>query len=128
MIITLVTFQSFWTAALLVRANQVPFVMSRGRAVINDDLRSFIDDLRERWNIPGLTLGIVRPDGEVETEGFGVMNERGHAVTPEVSFVPGDAISGCLILVLWKSLFYIGSCSKAFTSAGYAALIAEYAS
>src|ERR1700761_4840393 len=85
MLTTLVAFQSFWAAGLLIQATQVPFVMSTERTVITDDLRSFIDDLRERWNIPGLTLGIVRPDGEVEMEGFGVMNERGDDVTPEES-------------------------------------------
>ena len=57
---------------------QAPFAVEnskKSKSVINDDLRSYIAELREKWNIPGLSLGIVRPDGEVEMQGFGKMNE-----------------------------------------------------
>ena len=67
--------------------HQVHFADSESKRVINDDLRSYIEELREKWNIPGLTLGVVRPDGEIEMEGFGVMNEDGEPVTPDVNLL-----------------------------------------
>jgi len=63
---------------------QAHFAAEDSKRVINDNLRSYIAELREKWSIPGLTLGIVRPDGEVEMEGFGNMNEDGDPVTPRV--------------------------------------------
>ena len=40
----------------------------------------------EKWKAPGLSLGIVRPDGAIEMEGFGISNESGDPVTPQVSY------------------------------------------
>src|ERR1700761_2695219 len=63
--------------------SQVPFAVKQ--RAIDDNLRSYISELMEKWSAPGFSLGIVRPDGEIEMEGFGISNESGDPVTPQVS-------------------------------------------
>jgi len=77
--------KSFVVALSLTLAwcSQVPFAVKQ--RVIDDNLRSYISELMEKWSVPGLSLGIVRPDGEIEMEGFGMSNEDGDPVTPQVN-------------------------------------------
>ena len=52
--------------------------------IIGESLRSYIDDVMAKYNMPGMSLGVVRTNGEVEVEGFGLKNEDGDLVSPEV--------------------------------------------
>jgi hypothetical protein len=52
--------------------------------VLTQDFVSFIEEQRVAWNIPGISVGIVRLDGGTETRGLGVMNADGDEVTAEV--------------------------------------------
>ncbi len=69
------------------------------------EIRTFVDSLRHIWKVPGVALAIVREDRVVLTEGFGWRNaEEKLPVTP-------------------RTLFAIGSCTKAFTTLALAMLV-----
>jgi hypothetical protein len=55
-----------------------------GQQIINESLRGYIGEVMEKYDMPGMALGIIRSNGEVELEGFGLKNEDGDPVTPEV--------------------------------------------
>ena len=69
-------------------SQQTPFSTTKddngSDGVINDELRAFIKDAMEQFGVRGITLGVVK-NGVVELEGFGVRNEDGDPVTPDVS-------------------------------------------
>src|SRR5487761_544546 len=68
-------------------------------------LDRFIESAMQQWNVPGMAIGIVRGNRVVYLKGFGVRDiKTGQAVTPD-------------------TLFDIGSCTKAFTSASIAMLV-----
>ncbi len=71
------------------------------------EIRRLAEERRQEWRVPGLALAVVR-DGEVAlAEGFGLRDvERGLPVTP-------------------RTLFAIGSATKAFTAALLAMLVDE---
>lgn len=72
-----------------------------------DQLRSFVDSVRESFHVPGIAVAIVK-DGEVIlSEGFGFRDRE--------SETPVDA----------ETRFAIGSCSKAFTAFGLGVLADE---
>jgi CubicO group peptidase (beta-lactamase class C family) len=63
-----------------------------------DNIRTFVQDIMQKWKVPGLSLAIVK-DGEILTaEGFGLRNIE--------DSLPLDA----------DTLLPIGSCTKAFTA------------
>lgn len=65
----------------------------------------FIESAMHQWKVPGLAIGIVRGSSAVYLKGFGVRDiKTGEAVTPD-------------------TLFDIGSCTKAFTSASVGILV-----
>ena len=73
-------------------AQQQPLVVSPAghgavKPAISPELRSFIEELRKNGTIPGVSIAIIRPDGEVELEGFGKNTEDGDKLVPEVGFV-----------------------------------------
>lgn len=74
------------------------------------DLKSldeFITDVMEEWKVPGLGISIVKEGKLIYSKGFGFRDvDRGLEVTP-------------------KTLFAIGSCSKAFTAVTMGILIDE---
>jgi CubicO group peptidase (beta-lactamase class C family) len=70
-------------------------------------LDAYVDAARRTWQVPGVGIAIVRNDSLIYARGFGV-REIGK---PEP--------------VTEKSLFAIGSSSKAFTAAGVAMLVDE---
>jgi hypothetical protein len=72
-------------------ANHIAFpftpMLSPISPVLTKELVSLIEEQRVAWNIPGISLGVVRLDGGIETHGLGVMNVDGDAVTAEVQIV-----------------------------------------
>ncbi|HEX4019720.1 MAG TPA: serine hydrolase [Acidobacteriaceae bacterium] len=70
-------------------------------------LDHYIQTTMHEWNVPGVAVGIVHGTDPVYLKGFGVRNiETRQPVTPD-------------------TLFDIGSCTKAFTSASIAMLVDE---
>lgn len=53
--------------------------------VITPDFSKFIMGFIDEKRIPGLTLGIIRSDGEVEQGAWGVKSEEGERMTVDVS-------------------------------------------
>ena len=52
--------------------------------VIDDDLYSFVNQFMSNKSIKGLSMAVVRPDGEVEYGSWGIRTEEGDKVIPEV--------------------------------------------
>ncbi len=72
-----------------------------------DDIRAFIAEAMKTWDVPGLSVAIVRGDSVIFSEGFGYRDlERKLPVDPE-------------------TMFAIGSSTKAFTSFVVASLVDE---
>ncbi len=70
-------------------------------------LDSYIETTMKDWHVPGVAVGIVQGNAPVYLKGFGVRNiKTGQPVTAD-------------------TLFDIGSCTKAFTSASVAMLVDE---
>jgi CubicO group peptidase (beta-lactamase class C family) len=72
-----------------------------------DRLRVVVDSLRKVWKVPGVGLGIVKDDQVILSEGFGQRNVTGN------------------LPVTAQTLFAIGSCTKAFTTAALGILADE---
>jgi len=70
-------------------------------------LDAYVQAALKTWNVPGVAVGIVRHDSVIYLKGYGV---RTVGTTD-----PVDA----------QTIFAIGSCTKAFTSAGLAMLVGE---
>jgi CubicO group peptidase (beta-lactamase class C family) len=72
-----------------------------------DRLRVAVDSLRKVWKAPGTALGIIKDDKVILSEGFGQRSVKDNLpVTPQ-------------------TLFAIGSCTKAFTTAALGILVDE---
>ncbi len=72
-----------------------------------DRLRVVVDSLRKVWKVPGTALGIIKDDKVILSEGFGQRGVKDNLpVTPQ-------------------TLFAIGSCTKAFTTAALGILVDE---
>ncbi|MGH2811265.1 MAG: serine hydrolase [Actinomycetota bacterium] len=70
-----------------------------------ESLKTFVEEHREAWEVPGCAMAIVKDDQVLLNEGFGLRNvEKNLPVTP-------------------TTLFAIGSTSKAFTAAAVAAMV-----
>src|SRR5262245_21234826 len=70
-------------------------------------LDGYVAEALEAWNVPGLAVGVVGPDGVVLSKGYGVRQMGGSAsVGPD-------------------TVFCIGSLSKAFTAALLGILVDE---
>ncbi|KZS95669.1 beta-lactamase/transpeptidase-like protein [Sistotremastrum niveocremeum HHB9708] len=80
--------------------------VSNSKLLIDDELKTFIEDLMKVYGVHGLTLGIVF-HGQEEFGGFRVSTEDGDLVGEE-------------------TLFSIGSCSKAYTAAALGILIDNF--
>lgn len=71
------------------------------------EIEAYAEKTRAEWNIPGMTIGIVKDDKVVFAKGFGV-RELGKP----------EKVDG-------NTLFAIGSCTKAYTTAAIAMLVDE---
>ena len=65
----------------------------------------FVAEVRERWEVPGVAVAVVRRDGPIHVNAYGVGSVTNSA--------PANV----------DTVFAIGSCSKAFTSGLAAALV-----
>jgi hypothetical protein len=54
--------------------------------VLTQEVLAFIEGLRVAWDVPGLSVGVVRLDEGIEVRGLGVMSNDGDKVTPDVNF------------------------------------------
>ncbi len=72
-----------------------------------DEIRNYIDTSLAMWNTPGISVAIVMNDSVLMAEGFGYRNLE-------------DSLP-----VTSKTLFAIGSCTKAFTTAAMGILVDE---
>ncbi|CCM00547.1 uncharacterized protein FIBRA_02581 [Fibroporia radiculosa] len=79
---------------------------------ITPTVSTFAEKALGQWNIPGMSVGVVRVTdaGEVQTDfgGWGKVNEDGDPPTPD-------------------TLFYIASCSKAFLASAIGILMDDFA-
>lgn len=55
--------------------------------IINTEVTEYIENLIDLFNVTGLALTVVRPDGDVEFGSWGNQTEDGDKVTPEVSYI-----------------------------------------
>ncbi|MBR1226910.1 MULTISPECIES: serine hydrolase [unclassified Bradyrhizobium] len=72
---------------------------------LSSHVDAFVAEVRERWEVPGVAVAIVRRDGPLHVHAYGVSSVTSSA--------PADV----------DTTFAIGSCSKAFTSGLAAALV-----
>ena len=70
-------------------------------------IKTFIDTVMKAWKVPGVAVGIMKGDKLVFAEGFGYRNIKEK------------------LPVTTNTLFAIGSCTKAFTSASIGILVDE---
>ncbi|ROW03036.1 hypothetical protein VMCG_05697 [Cytospora schulzeri] len=74
-----------------------------GKSPFTDEFAKHVDELLERWHVPGMAIGVV--DGnDIWTEGYGIATYPSTPMTP-------------------STLFYCASTSKAFTAATLAIMI-----
>lgn len=71
---------------------------------LSRQIDSFVEEVQQRWEVPGLAVVVVRRDGPIHVGAYGVRNVE--------TSVLADA----------DTAFTIGSCSKGFTSSLAAAL------
>ena len=76
-----------------VRALQVPFrdelprLSKTFKPVINEDIHTFVNEIMQNKSMKGLSMAVVRSDGEAEYGSWGISTEYGDKVTPEVSSI-----------------------------------------
>ncbi|KAJ7292861.1 beta-lactamase/transpeptidase-like protein [Mycena rebaudengoi] len=100
---------SVFLAAARASETQHPLSIGlHGGKVITDEFSSYIRNAMQAYNISGLSLGVLRPDGQVEYGSWGNRTEEGDPVTP-------------------ATVFNLASCSKAFLSASLGILMEDFA-
>ena len=72
---------------------------------LSRQIDSFVEEVRQRWDVPGLAVAVVRRDGPVHVRAYGVRNVE-TSVSADID-----------------TAFAIGSCTKGFTSSLAAALV-----
>jgi CubicO group peptidase (beta-lactamase class C family) len=97
-----------------------------GDQVVSPETLIYLENMRDQWQIPGVSIAIVRinKDGawDKQTIGLGRKDAEGNQVTERVGqgFIPLFQISSnkidCPILVCMQTLFSIASNSKLFTT------------
>ncbi|EIN06835.1 beta-lactamase/transpeptidase-like protein [Punctularia strigosozonata HHB-11173 SS5] len=101
-----------WTLLCAVAVARAEFrsqqPMQVGFPVIDDNFGKYIEEMLVNHTIHGLSVGIVRPDGVIETGGWGERTESGDAFTPD-------------------TLMAVASVSKAFVSASMGILMDDFA-
>jgi hypothetical protein len=63
-----------------------PFSLSGNhQEIITPKLSDFIQDVLTAANVPGISIGIVGPDGHTEFGAWGIKTDEGENLTPDVS-------------------------------------------
>ncbi|KAJ7292859.1 beta-lactamase/transpeptidase-like protein [Mycena rebaudengoi] len=105
----LLTALSVFLAAARASETQTPLDTGlHGGKIITDEFSSYIRNAMQAYNVSGLSLGVLRPDGQVEYGSWGNRTEEGDPVTP-------------------ATVFNLGSCSKAFLPASLGILMEDFA-
>ncbi|EKM60499.1 uncharacterized protein PHACADRAFT_179759, partial [Phanerochaete carnosa HHB-10118-sp] len=86
----------------------LPVMADPKKQVITPELSEFVEKIMKGGNVPGLTLGVVHPDGTIELGAFGRKTEDDDEMTVD-------------------TLFDIASCSKAFLASSLGILIDDFA-
>ncbi|KAJ7292878.1 beta-lactamase/transpeptidase-like protein [Mycena rebaudengoi] len=76
---------SVFLAAARASETQAPLDIGlHGGKIITDEFSSYIRNAMQAYNVSGLSLGVLRPDGQVEYGSWGNRTEEGDPVTPAV--------------------------------------------
>ncbi|MFN3189518.1 MAG: serine hydrolase [Aureliella sp.] len=95
------------TDSKAIESNAMPRAETGSDELLIAELRTYIEQVRNQWSVPGLAVAIVKNDQVLMAEGFGYLEVGGDEP------VDGD------------TLFAIASNTKAFTSAALAILVDE---
>ena len=55
-----------------------------GKQILNEEFDKYIDKLIQRWDIHGVAVALVKPDGGIELGAWGNKTERGDPVKTDV--------------------------------------------
>ena len=83
-------FLLFITIHSHVRALQVPFrdelpgLSKTFKPVINENIHAFVNEIMQNKSMKGVSMAVIRSDGEAEFGSWGISTEYGDRVTPEV--------------------------------------------
>jgi len=102
------------------------FKLNDGGHVITPEFSKFVEGILNATNIPGLSLAIVRKDGDPEFAAWGRRTEDGAATTSNVRPLLQEYLIRCLYG--YKTLFHLASCSKAFLASAFGILMDDFAS
>ncbi|KZP07021.1 beta-lactamase/transpeptidase-like protein [Athelia psychrophila] len=95
-------------SAALAQDTQVPLQADhKHSAVFTPEISKYIEEALDTYQVPGLSAAVIRKDGTVEVGAWGKSAEDGNRTTPD-------------------TLYYIASCSKAFTAAAMGILIGDF--
>ncbi|KZP12157.1 beta-lactamase/transpeptidase-like protein [Athelia psychrophila] len=95
-------------SAVLAQDTQVPFQADHKHSTaFTPEISKYIEEALDTYQVPGLSAAVIRKDGTVEVGAWGKSTEDGNRTTPD-------------------TLYYIASCSKAFTAAAMGILIGDF--
>ncbi|KZP23442.1 beta-lactamase/transpeptidase-like protein [Athelia psychrophila] len=95
-------------STVLSQDTQVPLQADHKQStVFTPEISKYIEEALDTYQVPGLSAAVIRKDGTVEVGAWGKSTEAGSLTTPD-------------------TLYYIGSCSKAFTAAAMGILIGDF--
>lgn len=111
----------------MARCTQVPFSFNTNQ-VLNSNFSEYVNHLRELWDVKGIAMSVILPDGAVELGAWGNRTEDGEPMTPNVRpcFWIACSVSRSWLHAL-QTLFGIASCSKAFLATSMGILFEDYA-
>jgi hypothetical protein len=61
--------------------------------VLDDDFADFVKDILANETIPGISVAVLRPDGEVELGAWGNRTEEGDELEPNVTSAPSSILN-----------------------------------
>ena len=98
-----------------VEAGQIPFrdgspSFSKAlKPIINEDIDAFMNEIIQNKSMKGVSMAIIRSDGETEFGSWGISTEYGDKVTPEVCSIilfPQLVLNCAFVLkdVIWSGI------------------------
>ncbi|MCL4247717.1 MAG: beta-lactamase family protein [Anaerolineae bacterium] len=83
--------------AIVASAQELPL-----QQVDSDEIDAYIRSRMQTASIPGLALGVVRSDGVVYLQGYGIAGPDGRAVTPQTPFILGSTSKSITALAVMQ--------------------------
>jgi hypothetical protein len=76
--------------------------------VITDEFSKFVQDTMQANNVSGLSVGVLRPDGQVEYGSWGERTEEGDPITPGVwiQLFPPSTLFSCSVIRHFSTLVH----------------------